>query len=408
MSRRRNRLSRDERGATLVLVALSMFLLLGMAALAVDMSAAFAWRSEAQKIADAAALAGGSAFLDFQQSEAEPYARSRAYAYAIEHTLKGVKVDSSEVTVQVIPADYKVRVWINRTDMPTWFANILGFNGVDIGAMAAAQASGAGTAKCLKPFALPDMWDDVDDDMDGNDIWTPDEDWQFGSDEADRYQRYDGPDATYTNGPPTGYGSEFRGTDRDYGRSIQLKAADPNDPYNFTPGIFFPWRLPIDEDQASCDSGGGGGGSTGGAVYRRNICECNDSQIDLFTPYDLEPGNMIGPTFQGISELLDEDPDVYWEPSANGGKGGPVRPLPGGGWEYVGEATPRVIKIALFAPGQIQSSGMQSIEFNNFALMFLQDMPGQHDAVQAKFMYWAQGTGGPSTGTLVRQLRIVE
>ena len=54
----------DERGATLVMVAISLVCLLGMGALAVDLAAGFSWRAEAQKIADSSALAGGSAFLD--------------------------------------------------------------------------------------------------------------------------------------------------------------------------------------------------------------------------------------------------------------------------------------------------------------------------------------------------------
>ena len=78
----------SRQGGTLALVAVSIAALLGMAALAVDLTAGFAWRNEAQKIADSGALAGGSAFLDLPELQAEPEARSRAIDYALRHTIK--------------------------------------------------------------------------------------------------------------------------------------------------------------------------------------------------------------------------------------------------------------------------------------------------------------------------------
>jgi hypothetical protein len=398
----------DERGGTLVLVALSLFLLLGMAALAVDMAAAFAWRAEAQKIADSSALAGGSAFMDMGKTAAAQTARDRAYDYALQHTIKGDPVDSSEVTVQVLTDSMKVRVWINRPGMPVWFAKILGFGSVDIGAMAAAQAMEAGTARCLKPIALPDAWDDFDNDANDNNVWDGGEEWEFSPPAQDRYQRFNGPDAADA-ASATGYGSQLRDANGDWGRNLMLKTTNPQSEFSFAPGIFFPWRLPIDPLQEDCESGGSGGTSSGGAVYRKNLCTCNNSPIELGVPYDMEPGNMIGPTMQGVQELIDEDPDAYWEPSANGGKGSVARPDANApnGWVDVGTSSPRVIKIGIFDPTQITSGGMQSIVFNNFALMFLEPMPGGLSDVSARFMYFASGESG-GDGSLVLYLRLVE
>ncbi len=69
---------------------------------------------------------------------------------------------------------------------------------------------------------------------------------------------------------------------------------------------------------------------------------------------------MIGPTFQGVDELIDQDPDAVWDPNLNGGDGGVDSPIYG-----TGLASPRVVKVALFDPTQVTQSGMQSIEFNN-------------------------------------------
>ena len=397
----------SERGGVLALVAISMAALLGMAALAVDLTAGFAWRNEAQKIADSSALAGGSAFLDLPELLASPVARSRAYDYALRHTIKGEPLDSSELTVEVLSTDRKVRVMVRREGLPTWFARILGVDQIDVSATAAAQAVEAGAARCLKPIALPDIWEDADQD-DGDNVWEVGEDWEYGTDPNDYYQRWDGPNDTDA-ATATGYGSNHR-SDRtaDYGRPIQIKATDPNSEFNFEPGIFFPWRLPQDGAMEDCQRPGGGTNDEGAATYRKNICSCNRNPIDLDTDYEVQPGNMVGPTYQGVSELIDEDPTVYWNESVDG----PVRPDPDAenGFVEVGTASPRVIKVALFDPTQVTASGMQTIRFNNFALLFLEDQPNPQAPVNARFMYFAGGEGssGPTTGSLVRYLRLVE
>lgn len=394
--------ARDERGGTLALVAVTMVVLLGMAALAVDLSMGYATRAEAQRVADAAALAGGSAFMDFPQGIASQPALERAYEYAVNQSLRGEPVDSSEVTVQIDVNERLVRVWIQRLGVPTWFARVIGFDDIDIAAVAAAKAMLAGKARCLKPIALPDLWHDADDDTNGNRVWDPGEEWEWGSHPDDRYQRFNG-EGSADAATATGYGSAWRDGTKDYGRPVQIKGADPRSEYNMTPGLFYPWRLPVDENMADCDRGGGGL-DAGGSVYRKNICECNNSPVELFTPYELEPGNMIGPTYQGIDELIDEDPGASWDPTANGNRGGIVGSAFGPGL-----ASPRVIKVALFDRSQVTQSGMQTIEFNNFALMFLEDQQSPQAPVNARFLYYASGDGsGPDTGSLVLYLRLVE
>jgi uncharacterized membrane protein len=53
---------KNERGITIVLVAISLLSLLGMAALAIDVSTLYMAHGEAQRAADAAALAGARMF----------------------------------------------------------------------------------------------------------------------------------------------------------------------------------------------------------------------------------------------------------------------------------------------------------------------------------------------------------
>jgi hypothetical protein len=108
---------------------------------------------------------------------------------------------------------------------------------------------------------------------------------------------------------------------------------------------------------------------------------------------------MIGPTFQGIDELIAQDPNAVWE------TGGVNSPTYG-----TGLASPRVVKVALFDPTQVTGSGMQSIEFNNFALMFLEGQQNPNAPVIGRFMYYVSGEGSnnATTGSLVLYLRLVE
>lgn len=394
-------------GGSLVLAVVLMLGVVLMLALSIDLGMLFTARSEAQRAAEAAALAGASVFLEMDASVATGPATSRAVGFATSNHIRSESVDANEVTVQVEPGQKLVRVWVRRDSLPTWFARLLGVQSMPVGAVAAARAEEAGSARCLKPFAVPDVWADFDDDTNGNRVWDPGENWEFDAGQGDFYKRYSGPSGAADE---TGYGGAWRdlydpsGIERDYGRQLQIKYSDPTSQFQIVPSMFLPWRIPEDDDMAPCDKGGGSG-SQGGAVYRRNICSCNDSPVQLGLPYDIEPGNMLGPTAQGIDELISEDPQAYWNPNADGGRGA----VEGSAWGSDWINSPRVVKIALFDPLQVTKSGMQSIEFNNFALFFIEDQAGPQDPVVGRFLYYAPGDAeGSTTGSLVFVLRLVE
>ena len=112
---------------------------------------------------------------------------------------------------------------------------------------------------------------------------------------------------------------------------------------------------------------------------------------------------MVGPTAQGVDDLVKQDPDAYWDQTTGTVKGSVVG---NDNWQ----SSPRVIKLALFEPGQITKSGMQSIVFNNFAWFFLEGQANQKAPVVGRFIGRLPGEGqseGP-TGSLVRILRLVE
>jgi Flp pilus assembly protein TadG len=401
---------RREDGSSTALVAVSLTALVSLLALGIDVGMLFNARSEAQRAVDSAALAGVSAFLDFPAKEAVKPAEERALDYAIRNYIRKEMILEAEVTVHVNVDSATVTVTVRREEVPTWFGRVLARNHVAIGAMATAQAIDAGTAQCVKPFAVPDAWEETNDDANANRIWDDDERWRFDPG-RDRYEGYTGPDGSSSE---TGYGSAWRNPfpdlvgrryDRDYGRQIMIKATDPK--FAFVPSFFYPWVLPVDGGQPDCgeERGGSGGGAHGqgkGAdAYRRNICSCNASVIDLETEYLIEPGNMTGPTFQGVGELIRQDPDAYWDDGTNSVVS-----------DDHGLDSPRIITVALFDPTQIEKGGRQFIRFNNFARFFIEEQLSPQDPVVGRFMYYVKGAGsgdpgGTRTGSLVKRIRLI-
>jgi Flp pilus assembly protein TadG len=460
----------NEDGSAAALVAVSLTALVSIMALGIDIGMLFNARSEAQRAADSAALAGASAFLDFPANEATKPARERAIEYATQNTVRNSAVDPSEVEVQVNVDSATVTVAVRRAGVSTWFARLFSVSEVAIGARATAQASDAGTAQCLKPFAVPDAWEEVSEDRNRNRIQDPGETWKFDPNQ-DRYLPYTGP-----GGDPieTGYGGNWRDPfpdgfgrryDRDYGRQITIKVTDPH--AALVSSFFYPWVLPVDSGQPDCgeardgtDSGNGnngngnngnngngnngnngngnngnngngnngnngngnngnngngnngnngngnngnggtGGQGKGGAAYRRNICSCNASVIDLESEYLIEPGNMVGPTFQGVDALIAQDPDAYWDEGNN-------RVV-----SDFAEDSPRVITVALFDPSEIQKGGRQYIQFNNFARFFIERQESPQDPVVGRFLFYVAGAGsgstnGTKTGSLIKRLRLI-
>ena len=128
---------KDERGAVLVLVAGTMVVMLGFAALAVDVGYLMNARTEAQRTADAMALAAASAFID-DMPNAESLAASRALDYAAKNPVQGVSASFVPATdMQIWLADKKVQVTANflrerGNPMPTFFAKLLGTEAMDL------------------------------------------------------------------------------------------------------------------------------------------------------------------------------------------------------------------------------------------------------------------------------------
>jgi hypothetical protein len=150
-------LLRNRRGAVLPIVALCLIVILGFTALAIDVGMLFNTRSEGQRAADTAALAGASALMDFTapHDSVNMVARAIEWAGRNRMLLKDITPDEV-VSVDLIRDSSKVRVWIQRPKVSTFFSGIWGIHETPVGARSAARVWPSGTAGCLKPFAFPD------------------------------------------------------------------------------------------------------------------------------------------------------------------------------------------------------------------------------------------------------------
>ncbi len=170
---------KNERGITIVLVAISLLSLLGMAALAIDVSTLYMAHGEAQRAADAAALAGARMFAtsgytsasstlaasDICQTSAVPGAAAaanrQAEAVAAQNLIAGQAAAVQSITCNLTAANPQISVTIQRTALPTFFGRIWGGATNSVTATAVAEAyNPSGSAapvqvQGVKPWLIP-------------------------------------------------------------------------------------------------------------------------------------------------------------------------------------------------------------------------------------------------------------
>lgn len=162
----------SERGAILINAALTLLVWFGIATLVADYGVLWVSRHQAQNAADAGALAGALArsYEDFD----DPPSGTGATVTSVSQVVSANQVWSAaapSVTSFPCPADVQaprrcVRVDVYRdgnagsTPLPTWFGRIVGITSQGVKATATAQAMIANATNCLRPWAIPDLWDE--------------------------------------------------------------------------------------------------------------------------------------------------------------------------------------------------------------------------------------------------------
>ena len=314
MLRRIQHLRRDERGMTLVFVGVGFMAFLAASTLTIDVGMFMTARSQAQNSADAGALAGAVALVynDFDDRTSSGPAVQSALSTARGNTVMNgtVSVSPGDVTFPTGPTglNNRVRVTVYRTGgrsnaVPTFMGSMLGVSTVDIMARATAEASPANAANCLLPFTVSDKWQENVDAP-----WMPDGTFDM----YDKKGNLLNPPDVYIPGKNgTGYDAEL-----DKGTQLVIKADNGSQP---SPSFYQAWAIP---------------GNSGADDYREAIAGCNKTVVETEFLMTAEPGNMVGPTRQGIEALVAQDPGAYWDGYCKCVKGSAyglsprIRPIP--------------------------------------------------------------------------------
>ncbi|MEJ2006953.1 MAG: pilus assembly protein TadG-related protein [Acidobacteriota bacterium] len=311
----------NESGVSIIIIAVSLVFVLGIAGLGLDLASLYVGRSQAQRAADAAALAGAQAFVaggcatgstgtSANWGYCTAIATQRAESVGNRNLIQGASpaIKDSDISFpDTSGTDPQIRVVAGRgtydgldhgNAMPTFFMKIFGVMTASVSATATAEAfNPSGTqqtigATCLKPWIFPNC-----------DQFNPDtnSDCKNG---AGYFINTDGKVARPVDYPEGALGEPFL-----------IKPGNPSG--TASPGQFYAAYLSttgaIPTDCPSCASTVTTGGTGSGALYRANIECCNANPIycgetlDLETTLQSTPGDMVGPTYEGVNCLIHED-----------------------------------------------------------------------------------------------------
>jgi Flp pilus assembly protein TadG len=369
---------------SLVFVGMGLMAFLSASMLAVDVGMLMTARNQAQNSADAGALAGATAlaFDDFDDRSATGPAVTSAITTGKANAVMGATVSLNASDVQFVndPSGQsnRVKVTVYRrasrgNPLSTLIARFFGTPTADISATATAEASPANAMTCVKPFAIPDRWIEKQTPP-----WDP----------SDTFDIYDSkgrplpnPDVyvPVTSSSYSGYNAE-----RDKGIEVLLKADNGS---KIAPSFYYPWAIP---------------GNSGGSDYRRDIGGCNTTIVGFGQDLTPEPGNMVGPTKQGMDDLIAKDPDAYWDP-VNEKVVSTKNP------------SPRIVAIPLFDPEYYESgkhnSRGASLRAVNYLGFFIEEMQGNE--VKGRItpiggLYKGSGYGPAPTGAFPKVIRLVQ
>lgn len=352
----------SQSGSVVVFSALIMVALAAMATLAVDYGFLQYKRSQLQTAADTAALAGAADLL--RHGDNLDAVRSTAVDIGQRNlgdqdsVTSAVTTDDVEFLKGDAPAAEQtpdtVQVTTGRTSdrgnpVDMFLGPMLGWNTQDLTATASASLFCSDQTKCLKPFSPPAKftWDDScdsDKKYKSNGAFDPDSSCELDSVNV------------------LGYDSG------DLGTQIVLKLGDSHD--TVVPGHFQAVDYPAVNR---------GDPESGAATYRLNISGCTASNNSVVADGDeiqIEPGNMVGPTNQGLADLIATDPGASWDSSTN---------------SVVGSAyadpmkSPRVALIPFYDPSRPQNSGRNSVYVYQLGAVFIENT-GEKGEVIGRFM----------------------
>ena len=384
-------MKRSDKGQVLVLVALAIFVLLGLAALGIDVGYMYTVRHELQRSADAGALAGASAMRqsgkdcndptnipDFEGRTTKAEAELRAIDYATRDDVTKSRLNTvpGDIVTAICPDPVtnnpmRVRVNVQRT-APLFFARILGRPTQDIPAFAVAEAFPVtSNLKCVVPWGIPAPWTNSAPPTDDNSYNQGDKvNWEWPLDDTKCANK----DITPWNLDNHVAGTPLSDIDQYLcnGSLQQLKIGDPQSSSisgNFYGIDFSKFVIPDDDD---CPADAVNSGANFYKFMIEHPCAC-DLKIDLtapLPPVPTEPGMMVGPTLQATApdsyyksgggdipgnadpnSLMNQDPTGYWDTKTNRPNSTDSR-YSDNNWAN----SPRVVRIPVYNPDSSSGS----------------------------------------------------
>lgn len=346
----------SERGAVLVHTALALLALVAFTTFVADFGTMWLARRQAQNSADAAALAGAIALV---YDDSPPYdftssgpAKDNAFSVSQANLVYGEApsvVPATDITFPTCPAPFttsqciRVDAYRNQTrgnPLPMFFGQLVGLTSQDIQAMAMAALVPGNFTDCMKPWGVTDKWFESDGlPWEETDTFDPAA--------GDKYVPPTPPDPTAIPPDPGSPGSGFTIAD-DLGTKLVLKPGNPSD--SIQPGWFFPVVL-----DPTCK---------GGNCYRDSISGCANTPYGVGDFITVEPGNMIGPTQQGVKALIDQDPNAEWDPLAKNVK------------LSCCNQSPRIVPLPVFNVNTLIANGRTQVQIVNILGFFVDEMVG--------------------------------
>ncbi len=279
-------LRKGETGSVLLIVAAAMVVLLGVSAIAIDMANLYLARAQAQRAADAGALAGAKAFITTGCTTGgctsgglqETLGRQQAVAAGGQNYIAGqlASIQDSDVTFSYPNAQEPQITVVARSTVATFFAKIFGILSANVGATATAEAynpaGGGGVTlgqACLKPFLLPNC------------------------------------DPTHTSPTNGSCATSGQGYFFDSGTgAIQHPSSYPS-------GVIgMPWQLHSNAGPSQWFLVGfGGAPPSSGAALRTHISECTSAILSCGDTLTTANGNIVGPVNQGTNVLIQANGD---------------------------------------------------------------------------------------------------
>lgn len=379
MKKHLHHLRHDERGMSLIIVGVGMMAFMAAGMLAVDVGMLMTSRGQAQNAADAGAFAGAIAlaYNDYADRSASGPAVTGAIAAARANAVMNQPVSITAADVE-FPNDpsgepNRVAVTVRRTaargnPLSTFMAGIFGVASADIGATATAESVKANAESCVKPWAIPDKWQEIQTPTwDTSDTFTA-----FPANPSvfpDKFR--DVTRTTYSGYGPTSVGLPIRLT--------------PQVDNTIDPDMYYALRLP---------------GAVGEADFVSNIEGCSSSKMKIGDALTVESGATTNDTVQAVTDLIARDPGAYWNSASN-------RVISSQ------NPSPRTVVVPVYDPLYFdqgkQAGNFTQIRISNFVGFFIDRVEGDDVIGRIVPVAGLLDSGGPAPiGSFARAIRLVQ